>query len=106
VFEHSPKPNSATLAADPPANFVTPPPSVSVMQSKSMAPTKALEVHKKWLEAAQSMGGTDARIVVSKPAAKKLIFDFLVNTFQPMNITQIYMVCTKQNGRTHALDVP
>ena len=102
VFEHSPKPNTTTLASDPPANFVTPPPSVSVMQSKSMAPTKALEVHKKWLEAAQSMGGTDARIVVSKPAAKKLIFDFLVDTFQPMNITQIYLVCTKQRGRTDA----
>jgi hypothetical protein len=60
--------------------------------SKVIGKAKAIELHKKWLEAAQAMGGNDARIVVSKPAAKKLIFDFLYDSFQPMNITQIFKV--------------
>lgn len=84
------------------ANFVTPPPplkeSTSLVNTKEIGAAKAsgkakaIEVHKKWLEAAQAMGGKDARIVVSKPAAKKLIFDFLYDSFQPMNITQIFKV--------------
>jgi len=95
----SPKGKSATSAATSSANsnpnFVTPPPN-DLVQSKSIGPAKAtgkqkaLEVHKKWLEAAQSMGGVGARIVVSKPHAKKLIFDYLYDEFKPMNITQIY----------------
>lgn len=52
----------------------------------------ALAMHRKWQEAAEGMGGKDARIVVSKPAAKKLVFDLLHEAFAPMNITDIYQV--------------
>lgn len=110
VFPHSPRPNSEIIIPTnnnsndhntTVANFVTPPPpDFSLVQSKSIGPAtkpttqkqKAIQVHKKWLEAAQAMGDKDARIVVSKPAAKKLIFDFLYDAFQPMNITMIYKV--------------
>lgn len=53
-----------------------------------------LETHRKWQEAAEAMGGPGARIVVSKPDAKKLIFDLLYDEFCPMNITDIYKVST------------
>ena len=52
----------------------------------------ALAMHKKWQDAAEAMGGKDARIVVSKAAAKKLIFALMSDSFRPMNITQIYKV--------------
>ena len=49
---------------------------------------QALAVHKKWQDAAKALGGE--RIVVSKPAAKKLILDLLKDSFKPMNITDIF----------------
>jgi len=49
---------------------------------------QALAVHKKWQDVAKTLGGE--RIVVSKPAAKKLIFDLLKDSFRPMNITDIF----------------
>ena len=52
---------------------------------------QALAVHRKWQDAAKALGGE--RIVVSKPAAKKLIFDMLKDSFRPMNITTIFKVC-------------
>jgi hypothetical protein len=91
------------------ANFVTPPPNSLANSSQARAEVKgtnaakitpsvgkpskaALAMHKNWQDAAEAMGGKDARIVVSKPAAKKLIFDKLFDAFRPMNITQIYKV--------------
>ena len=47
-------------------------------------------MHRKWQEAATAAGGPDARIVVSKPEGKKLIYDLLFDAFRPMNINQIY----------------
>ena len=49
---------------------------------------QALAVHKKWQDASKALGGE--RIVVSKPAAKKLILDLLKDSFKPMNITDIF----------------
>lgn len=111
----SPKPGKQKTAAattTSTANFVTPPPTslsapgskeTSLVHSKTVDSkenvtrnTKAMEAHRKWLEAAQAMGGIEARIVVSKPAAKKLIFDCLQDAFRPMNITQIYKVRSRQ----------
>jgi hypothetical protein len=46
----------------------------------------AIEAHRKWQAEAEKLGGPDARVVVSKPDAKKLIFDKLHNEFAPMNI--------------------
>eukprot|EP00980_Cylindrotheca_fusiformis_P023372 scaffold10429_cov126-Cylindrotheca_fusiformis.AAC.3 len=88
-------------------HFVTPPPPNSLFQSnddkavdskgkkvssgRGTKPNpKALAIHSKWQAAAEAIGGKDARIVVSKPAAKKLIFDLMFDAFCPMNITQIY----------------
>jgi hypothetical protein len=68
---------------------VTPSP-VPPKQSKPSA--AALAMHRKWQEAAEKIGGPDARIVVKKPDAKKLIFDMLHESFQPMNITDIFKV--------------
>ena len=78
---------------------VTPSPAVGLAAAKAPAvsnkPSKqALEYHRKWQEAAEAMGGPQARIVVAKGAAKKIIFDFLNDAFRPMNITQIYKVRT------------
>ena len=91
------------------ANFVTPPPHSLANASQARAEVKgtnaakitppvgkpskgALAMHKNWQDAAEAMGGKDARIVVGKPTAKKLIFDILFDAFCPMNITQIYKV--------------
>jgi hypothetical protein len=99
------------------ANFVTPPPHSLANASQARAEVKgtnaakitppvgkpskvaskvaskaALAMHKNWQDAAEAMGGKDSRIVVSKPAAKRLIFDKLFDAFCPMNITQIYKV--------------
>ena len=52
----------------------------------------ALDMHKKWQQQAESMGGPNARIVVEKAKAKALIFDMLHDAFKPMNITQIHSV--------------
>ena len=46
----------------------------------------AIEAHRKWQAEAERLGGPNARVVVSKPEAKKLIFDKLHNKFAPMNI--------------------
>jgi hypothetical protein len=46
----------------------------------------AIEAHRKWQAEAEKLGGPDVRVVVSKPDAKKLIFDKLHNEFAPMNI--------------------
>jgi hypothetical protein len=94
--------------ADGMAHFVTPPPNSLTAASvddkdydasKDAAPVaskppsaNALAAHKKWQEEAAKRGGKDARIVVSKPAAKRLIFNVLLNVFRPMNITEIYEV--------------
>jgi len=59
---------------------------------------QALALHRKWQEAAEAMGGPGTRIVVSKPAAKKIIFDFLYDSFHPMNITDIYKVWKSCNA--------
>jgi hypothetical protein len=60
---------------------------------KKAKPSKAhLEMHRKWQEAAETMGGPDARIVLSKPDAKKIIYNYLYDAFRPFTITQIYDV--------------
>ena len=53
---------------------------------------KDIETHAKWQKEAEAMGGKDARIVVSKPKAKTLIFELLRDEFAPMNITTINSV--------------
>jgi len=50
----------------------------------------ALAMHRKWQIVAESLGGKDARIVVSKPDAKKLIFELLSEAFRPMNISDLF----------------
>ena len=68
-------------------------PTGAAKQEVNRAPSKgALVIHQKWQAEAERQGGPDARIVVSKPAAKKLIFDVLFDTFCPMNITEIHQV--------------
>jgi hypothetical protein len=61
-------------------------------------PSKAqLEIHRKWQAAAEAAGGQSARIILHKGAAKKMIFDFLFDSFRPMNITEIHKASpTKQ----------
>jgi hypothetical protein len=70
---------------------ITPSTTIDENHKKSSKPTKAqLEIHKQWRDAAEKMGG--AKIVVNKMDAKKIIFDYLSDSFQPMTITQIYNV--------------
>lgn len=87
--------NGGDVVAAPVAE-VTPKPSAGSKAKKCMTPSAgALAMHKRWQEAAEALAGgkKDVRIVVSKPIAKKMIFDFMMEAFQPMNITQIYKVC-------------
>lgn len=81
---------------------ITPSPAVAgglVATKKPKPPSqKALAVHLKWQDAAKAMGGPDARIVVSKPVAKQLIFDCLHKAFRPMNITQAYNVSERRGA--------
>jgi hypothetical protein len=56
----------------------------------SQPSAQAMAIHRKWQAAAETLGGSDARIVVDKTAAKKLIVDLLYDAFCPMNITQIH----------------
>jgi hypothetical protein len=92
---HSPQQGMATKSLNEGMAVVTPcadnlQPSVKAVVPK---PSKQmLETHRKWQEMAESMGGVGARIVVSKPEAKKLIYDELYDSFRPMNITDIYKV--------------
>lgn len=65
----------------------------SVKSNSAPKPSKAqLEIHRKWQAAAEAAGGPGARIVLSKPIAKKIIYDSLYNAFRPMNITEIHKV--------------
>ena len=69
--------STADAAGDKKGNSITPPP------CHDMA---VAEAHRKWQAEAERLGGPNARVVVSKPEAKKLIFDKLHNEFTPMNI--------------------
>lgn len=77
------------------SNVVTPP-IVTELDPNNMPkkPTSkvALDMHKRWQQQAEKMGGREARIVVEKSKAKKIIFDLLHDAFAPMNITQIHSV--------------
>jgi hypothetical protein len=111
-------PTSITKMKNRPASQITPPPNCVFAASDSTIAEKksskegagtfispvtinsnkpsaaAIAMHKKWQEAAESMkgGSSDVRIVLSKPSAKKLIYDCLYDAFAPMNITDIYKV--------------
>jgi hypothetical protein len=106
VFCESPvKQSKATMTTNP---MTSPPPQLKDSNSgaaavitpadggkKKVKPSKAhLEMHRKWQDAAESMGGPDARIVLSKPDAKKIIYDYLYDAFRPCTITQIFEVRT------------
>jgi len=51
---------------------------------------KNLDMRNKWQSEAIRMGGPNARIVVSKPEAKKVIFDTLHDDFRPMNTNGLF----------------
>lgn len=51
-----------------------------------------MAIHAKWREAAIAAGGPNAQIVIKHSEAKKIIFDYLYDSFSPQNITQIYKV--------------
>lgn len=94
----TPTPNFPFSASDQDTGAATDTATVSVTIAKLIAlcptqPSKsAMAMHRKWQEAAEAVGGASARIVVSKPAAKALIFDMIHDSFRPMNITQIHTV--------------
>lgn len=82
---------------------VTPVPCASKDKSandKPKQPSKeALAIHRKWQLEADKLGG--GKIEVSKPKAKKLIFDMMHDSFRPMNITEIYQVSRGVSSREH-----
>lgn len=71
---------------------VTPSPAVATAARPTQQSKNLLKAHRKWQEQAEAMGGKNARIIVSMPAARKLIFDMLHDAFCPMNITEIHKV--------------
>jgi hypothetical protein len=54
----------------------------------------SLSIQKKWEDAAKKMGGKDTKIIVVKSLAKPLIYKVLLDSYRPMNITELYMVRT------------
>jgi len=62
--------------------------------NKKKKPSKNFtETHKKWQETAKKMnGGKDVRIVTKKGPAKKLIYDYLYESFKPQTVDGIYKV--------------
>jgi hypothetical protein len=86
----SPHPSGTSQTLDSKGSCtVTPSPAAASSGNPSK---QAVEMHRKWIEAAEAMGGPGTRIVVSKAVAKKMILDLLNDAFAPMNITQIYKV--------------
>lgn len=71
----------------PETQQVTP---IPVSKPPSQPSAQAMAIHRKWQAAAEAFGGSEARIVVDKKSAKKLIVDLLYDAFCPMNITQIH----------------
>jgi len=50
---------------------------------------KAMFYHRKWQAEAEKQGGPNAKIVVSKPEAKRIIFEKLASKGAPMNINEM-----------------
>ena len=94
----TPPPNRGTASFARKSKTITPSPPENGTKKLS---SSAIAMHKKWQEAAEGMGGKDARIVVAMPAAKKLIFDLLYEAFTPMNITQVFKVRIYNIHRYH-----
>ena len=105
VFPESPSKESQTTELA--SHTVTPPPNGALQMKTSSKNAKGntvtphttakkppskqvLALHRKFQETAEAMGGPGTRIVVSKPAAKKLIFDHLFDSFRTKNVTQVY----------------
>ena len=90
------------------ADTITPSPGVALKEAaasknataKPLVSKKQLEMHKQWQAVAESLGGKDARLVVSKPEAKKLIFEALRDAFAPMNITDLHKVGSRSESMT------
>lgn len=99
---------------DPAQSTVTPNHSEMNVEVRNIASKKAalgatkpnkaqLEIHRKWQAAAEELGGPGARIVLHKPLAKKMIFDFLFDAFRPMNITDIHKVLSFTLMKSHMI---
>ena len=94
-----PPPSGATeMTRDSKNSMVTPSPLPP--NSKKSNPTEKIEknkqhlqLHEKWQKESDRLGG--GKIIVNKEAAKSTIFDFLRDSFRPMNITEIYTVSRK-----------
>lgn len=85
---------------------VTPTPAKETKKPKQNA--TLMKKHQEWQNAAIKAGGPDARIIVKKDLAKKVIFELLYDKMKPMNITQIHTVrflllcCIQNNHSTFA----
>ena len=90
-FENAPDATQGGIVDD--FNIVSPVP-LAPDKAKKQPSKEALALHKKWLEEAEALGGSGARIIVSKPAAKEKILETMFDAFRPMNITEIFQVRT------------
>ncbi|GKY96953.1 hypothetical protein MPSEU_000654300 [Mayamaea pseudoterrestris] len=80
-------------ATDLDSSTITPSPGLAdAKKAAAKAPVskKQLDMHRQWQATAESLGGPNARIIVNKNDAKKLIFDVLHDAFAPMNITDLH----------------
>jgi len=84
------------LKTDKGKKSITPVPGGALKDKGSTKPKSVskenLAILEKWKAEAVKQGGPDSKIEVSKPKAKKLIFDMLHDSFRPMNITEVYQV--------------
>lgn len=49
---------------------------------------KTMAQHAKWQEAAEKLGGPDAKIIIKRPDAKKAIKEMLYDQMKPVNMNQ------------------
>lgn len=58
-------------------------------KSKVIISKSSIAQHKKWQDEAVKFGGPNARLVLNKPDAKKVIFDMLYDELCAMNIVKV-----------------
>ena len=69
-------------------------PSKVIDQNKmsSKISKSSMYIQKKWEDAAKKMGGSYAKIIIVMTLAKPLIYKVLLDSYRPMNVTDVYKV--------------
>jgi len=85
------RPNSGTsvITPPPPHSCTTNDQSKKASKPAAKLSKSAMESYRKWQAEAEKQGGPNAKIVVSKPEAKRIIIEMLHGEGRPMNINEM-----------------